>query len=598
MPAGEKGDSYQVVARRYRPQSFESLVGQHQVAKALSNAIHTNRVGHAYLFTGARGVGKTSTARIFAKCLNCETGPTDTPCGKCEVCLAVNEGQDVDVLEIDGASNRGIDEVRELRANVNVRPSRSRYKIYIIDEVHMLTTQAFNALLKTLEEPPTHVKFIFCTTDPEKIPITVLSRCQRFDFAPVEADSISERLGEICKAEGFEFEPEAMELLARRANGSMRDSQSLLEQLLSFCDQNITLHDVNQLLGTADLGRVKAIADEIIERNSQQALGECAQAIAEGVDCAQLGNQLVGYFRDLLVVQQGCSKDLLLTANPTDFEELQSLSGKVGSETVMASLQIFDAALTRLRTSSHARTLLEMAIIRCCNLENLDAVSTLIDKAKAGLPLVVTHAGGGDSNSSNKKVVTSKQGGDSSSPTKKKENESQEKAEVTASPAETRFDSAAESHSEGEVNSDSDSDSGLEIAQDTSADQAGLLVNQDNVESLFRKSISGLEHIAADYASNFERVEMAGADRIAVKIDSFYKEKCEDPQIKKTLEDAFKNIAQRRFRIDFVVNQTQQKPKSPAMSKRQQMKELEQHPLVRAAITMFDGEILDVRKAR
>src|SRR5258707_3952604 len=183
-PAGE----YVVVARRSRPQNFTELVGQNQVSQALANAITTNRVGHAYLFTGARGLGKTSTARIFAKALNCVNGPTASPCGECDIWQGVASGGDVDVIEIDGASNRGIDEIRQLRSNVNVRPSRARFKIYIIDEVHMLTVPAFNALLKTLEEPPPHVKFIFCTTDPEKIPITVLSRCQCFDFPPVEAD--------------------------------------------------------------------------------------------------------------------------------------------------------------------------------------------------------------------------------------------------------------------------------------------------------------------------------------------------------------------------------------------------------------------------
>jgi len=186
--------SYVVVARRYRPQTFDELVGQQHVAKALSNAIATNRVGHAYLFTGARGVGKTSAARILAKALNCQQGPTPSPCNVCELCQSISSGDDVDVLEIDGASNRGIDEIRQLRQNVNVRPSRSRFKIYIIDEVHMLTREAFNALLKTLEEPPEHVKFIFCTTEANKIPITILSRCQRFDFAGIQTASIAQRL--------------------------------------------------------------------------------------------------------------------------------------------------------------------------------------------------------------------------------------------------------------------------------------------------------------------------------------------------------------------------------------------------------------------
>ena len=207
---------YVVVARRYRPQGFDQLVGQQHVTQALGNAIETNRVGHAYLFTGARGVGKTSAARIFAKALNCVKGPTTQPCNACDICEAVGVGEDVDVIEIDGASNRGIDEIRQLRANVGIRPSRARCKVYIIDEVHMLTKEAFNALLKTLEEPPGHVKFIFCTTDPEKIPITVLSRCQRFDFAPIATDQIVARLQEIVDSEGAEADVEALELLARR----------------------------------------------------------------------------------------------------------------------------------------------------------------------------------------------------------------------------------------------------------------------------------------------------------------------------------------------------------------------------------------------
>ena len=267
-PEQSKTSQYTVVARRYRPQAFDDLIGQGHVVQALSNAINSSRVGHAYLFTGARGVGKTSSARIFAKCLNCQEGPTTSPCNQCDICESVSVGEDVDVLEIDGASNRGIDEIRQLRSNANVRPSRSRFKIYIIYEVHMLTQAAFNALLKTLEEPPEHVKFIFCTTDPQKIPITVLSRCQRFDFSPVKSDEIRNSLQKIATDEGIQADEAALALLARRANGSMRDSQSLLEQLLSFCGQEITTADVNQLLGTADIQMVADIARQMIANDS------------------------------------------------------------------------------------------------------------------------------------------------------------------------------------------------------------------------------------------------------------------------------------------------------------------------------------------
>ena len=216
--------SYVVVARRYRPQTFSDLVGQRHVVQGLTSAIQTDHVGHAYLFTGVRGVGKTSAARILAKALNCQTGPTPTPCGTCDMCAGITSGDDVDVLEIDGASNRGIDEIRQLRQNVAIRPSRARYKIYIIDEVHMLTKDAFNALLKTLEEPPEHVKFIFATTEPSKIPLTILSRCQRFDFAGIAADQIVAKLQQIVAAEGVAADDEAIEILASRGAGSMRDA--------------------------------------------------------------------------------------------------------------------------------------------------------------------------------------------------------------------------------------------------------------------------------------------------------------------------------------------------------------------------------------
>ena len=367
-----------VVALKYRPQSFESLVGQDHIATALGNAIRQNRVGHAYLFTGARGVGKTSSARIFAKCLNCDTAPTTEPCENCEACKAISQGEDVDVLEIDGASNRGIDEIRQLRANAAVRPSRSPNKIYIIDEVHMLTKEAFNALLKTLEEPPLHVKFIFCTTDPEKIPITVLSRCQRFDFSPVQTTEIAERLKMIATAEGVDIDDQALALLARRANGSMRDSQSLLEQMLSFCDSKITVNDVHQLLGTADISRIADVAQSMADQDAATTMNLIHDGNFAGVDAGQMANQLLGYFRDMMAVRVGSNEETLLNCSSQDLPKLQTLADQFGLETILNITQILDATVVKMQNSLHGRTLLEVAAVRICNLEHLDSLADLV----------------------------------------------------------------------------------------------------------------------------------------------------------------------------------------------------------------------------
>ena len=369
---------YTVVARRYRPKTFAELVGQGTVSQALLSAIESNRVGHAYLFTGARGVGKTSTARIFAKALNAavETNGRFDP--NSDISQAIDAGEDMDVLEIDGASNRGIDEIRQLRSNAAVRPSRSRYKIYIIDEVHMLTTQAFNALLKTLEEPPGHVKFIFCTTDPEKIPITVLSRCQRFDFPPVKSEQIFERLKFICENEGTKADVDALRLIARRAAGSMRDSQSLLEQLLSFSGNHITVEVVHAMLGTADETRLAEFASRLIERDAAGALRELDVAAEEGVDVGQLAEQLLGYLRDMMTLTVGGSEDLMRTANPNSFGQLKEWGKSWGTMTLLSALQLLDETIVKMRHSVQSRILLEVALVQICNLQDLQSLSDLV----------------------------------------------------------------------------------------------------------------------------------------------------------------------------------------------------------------------------
>ena len=373
---------YQVVARRYRPQLFADLVGQEHVARGLSGAIESGRIGHAYLFTGARGVGKTSAARIYAKALSCERGPAAEPCNECDSCRAIVAGQDVDVIEIDAASNRGVDEMRQLRQNVAVRAARGRYKIYIIDEVHMLTREAFNALLKTLEEPPAHVKFVLCTTEPESLPITILSRCQRFDFTTVDVPSIARRLAQIVEAEGADVSPEALTLIARRAAGSMRDSQSLLEQLLGSASGAIGIDEVHALIGTGREERIGELLAAVASRDAARAVAALDASLQGGADPGGVLEQLLAALRDCLLASVGCDA-VLLTQSQGLGVDLAAIGRQLGTATLLAMLQILDQSLSRMRTSGHASLLAEMGVIRLATLEDLEALATAVDRLTA-----------------------------------------------------------------------------------------------------------------------------------------------------------------------------------------------------------------------
>ncbi len=369
--------NYTVLARRYRPQQFADLIGQEAVAQALVNALKSNRVAHAYLFTGTRGVGKTSAARILAKALNCAKGPTPTPCDQCSSCRAIAVGEDVDVLEIDGASNRNLDDIRELRQNVQYKPIQSRFKIYIIDEVHQLTRDAFNALLKTLEEPPPHVKFIFATTDVQKVPATILSRCQRFDFAGIATGRIVERLRQVVSAEGAEADEEALELIARRAAHSMRDAQSLLDQCLAFGGPKLTAERVRQLLGIADDDLVAKLAAAVLAKDVAQALTLLDAACAEGVQFGELTDHLMAYWRDLLLVKTAGADYPGLMLSRRWHDTLRRQAEQLGVEDILTALDLIAGTSARLRSTSHGRILVEILLVRLGRLENLLSVAEL-----------------------------------------------------------------------------------------------------------------------------------------------------------------------------------------------------------------------------
>ena len=373
---------YTVVARRYRPTRFDDVVGQDHIVRALKNAIRMNRIAQAYLFCGTRGVGKTSIARIFAKCLNCVRGPTVDPCLECDACIAIGRGQDVDVIEIDGASNNGVEQVRELRQNAGLRPSRSRYKVYYIDEVHMLTTAAFNALLKTLEEPPAHVKFFFATTEPNKIPITVLSRCQRYDFAGIGPDAIAASLAGVCANEGVDAEPEALMAVARRAGGSLRDAQSLLESLLSSGASPLTVELVQSLLGTASEEILLELLEALVDHDPAAALRLFAQTQGAGVQPGDLLASLTDVARDAMVVALGAESALLSVATRLA-PRLKSIAARSTIDSIIAIIQILAESRSRMRGSSHGALLAEIALVRSARLEQLTALAPLVERLSA-----------------------------------------------------------------------------------------------------------------------------------------------------------------------------------------------------------------------
>lgn len=358
--------TYTVIARRYRSQTFDDVVGQDAVGKTLKNAIQMGRVAHAYLFCGTRGVGKTTMARILAKSLNCleSDGPTVTPCLKCDSCVSINAGEDIDVVEIDGASNRGIDNIRELRQNALYRPARSRYKIYIIDEVHMLTNEAFNALLKILEEPPVHVKFIFATTEPNKVLPTIQSRCQRFDFQSISPDIIGGQLEKILKSENIEYEKDLIIHLSRLANGSMRDALSLVDQLISSGMQPLTARQLAELLGIPDRQKLLNLLDAIARHDGAMTLEALDQLISSGQSTRQICRSLIDLMRDLMIFQCAGldSKILMLTQ-----EEKQQLS-QIAQGFDIASLIYNITALEKIEWTIHnsesGRALLEASLLR------------------------------------------------------------------------------------------------------------------------------------------------------------------------------------------------------------------------------------------
>ena len=358
--------AYTVLARKYRSQRFEDVVGQDPIGQTLRNAINTDRVAHAYLFVGTRGVGKTTMARILAKALNCHKsdGPTTEPCCKCDSCVAINLGEDIDVIEIDGASNNGVEQVRELRQNAIYRPARSRFKIYIIDEVHMLTVQAFNALLKTLEEPPSHVKFIFATTEPNKVIPTIQSRCQRFDFVNISPKHIAGQLKHILKKEKIKFEEDLILPLAKLANGSMRDGLSLLDRLISTGVQPLSAELLEEFLGCPNSEKVYNLIDKIGDSDAGGTLAAIEDLMETGLSEVQIADSLIDFMRDIMVVKSTGADSELLVLTTEQRQRVGELAEKFDIAGLVYNITAMEKLHWTIKNSDSARALLDALMLR------------------------------------------------------------------------------------------------------------------------------------------------------------------------------------------------------------------------------------------
>ena len=557
--------SYIVLSRRYRPKAFDEIVGQKHVVTTLVNALQSDRVAHAYLFAGPRGVGKTSMARILSKALNCQKGTTDTPCNKCSTCNSITNGNDIDVLEIDGASNRGIDEIRNIRQNVGYAPAVSKHKIYIIDEVHMLTKEAFNALLKTLEEPPAHVKFIFATTSPSRVPDTVQSRCQRFDFKNISIADISDRLSQICKAENIAAEKEVLQSIAKYARGGLRDSESILDQLASFCHEKITLRDVYDIFGVVSEEKLSSLVNSFTEKKPELSIEIFHSIMESGRDIEGFIDQLLLYIRDLLLVSV-CKKesDTMGTVSG-DLNLLRTQSSSFSPETLMYAFQVISEAKTKTRDLLQQKIYLEVLFVKLATMEELEPLSSVLDKIE-GMKKIFE----GNAEDTDKAISINKT--DVTAPAK---------PEIQATP----------SHESAVLDK--------KASPDTSCAETW---NKAMLELQTKKKTTWA------LLKNARVLSIDGNDAI-VEIPKNYlvhKERLEKPEEKRIINSCLEKVTGRKISVKIIVSKngfqaTDNKSSSHGVvqeGKKKKLDDVKNEPMVKKAIEFFDGSIVNVREEK
>lgn len=388
--------SYTALYRKFRPLEFGDVKGQDHIVTTLKNQIQAERVGHAYLFCGTRGTGKTSVAKIFAKAVNCESPVDGSPCGKCEMCRSISAGTSMNVIEIDAASNNGVDNIREIREEVAYHPTEGKYKVYIIDEVHMLSIGAFNALLKTLEEPPQYVIFILATTEAHKIPVTILSRCQRYDFKRISIDTIADRLQELLQKEEVEAEEKAIRYIAKAADGSMRDALSLLDQCIAFyLGKKLTYDNALEVTGAVDTGVFGRLLGEVLNRDTIQVLRLVDELVTQGRELSQLASDFTWYLRNLLLAKSSDNMEDVLDVSTENLAQLKEEAKRIEADELIRYIRIFSELSGQLKYATQKRVLLEVALIKLCKPEMevrddtlLARIRALEEKLENGVPMV------------------------------------------------------------------------------------------------------------------------------------------------------------------------------------------------------------------
>lgn len=574
--------SYLVLARKWRPQVFEELVGQEHVTRTLQNAIAASRLAHAFLFTGPRGVGKTSAARILAKAMNCLKGPTQKPCGQCENCQEIANSNSIDVLEIDGASNTGVDNVRELRDNVRYLPSKSKYKIYIIDEVHMLSTSAFNALLKTLEEPPSHVLFVFATTEPHKIPLTILSRCQRFDFRRVPLNLIFERLRVIASAEGVQVDDDTLMLIAREAEGSMRDAQSLLDQAISYGEKEITGEDLLTLLGIADRKVLFDLSGAIFQKDAKGCLAFIDELYKRGYDLGQFCKDFLNHFRNLMVVKLEGGVSSVLTVPEHEVKDLMEQTAGVSFEDLHRLFQILLRGEELMARTPFPKIVLEMTVVEMARLDSLlplEEILSRVEHLEHTFSQKGMNTGGGSTSSSGSGL----------------------KNEIDAK---RRNDVAIKSSEEN----DSKAESAREIIE-TSHKPGGAGEELDETDMRqwkeFLTFVRGENPILASFLAQGHLVHLDTAClEIGFAKGSFALDKVSERGTLQSLEEGARRHFNRELQVKITsstVSKTDKNPSKPEVSGgetdlvRHLKKEALNNPVVQEAVEVFKGRIVEVK---